>query len=204
MTFKQLELQYARDALEPYISKEVIHYHFDKHTTKYFEKANELAKGTVYQDKPIEEVISRNSVMKMDTVLFNNISQAYNHQFYFKCLAPEDKVGVPSKELADAIAVAFDSMAKFKEEFIDKATKFFGSGWIWLVYKDGQVTLKTTPNANSPLTEANTTPLLVCDLWEHAYYLDSPADRPAYLKAFWHVINWNFVNENFKKATNQG
>lgn len=203
MAFTLPKLEYAQDALEPHISKEVVHFHYDKHTKKYFEKANELAKGTVFASKSLDDVISKTSVLKMDTALFNNVSQAFNHAFYWKCLAPTDKVGKPSEALAEAIKEQFETVAKFKAEFIEQATKAFGSAWVWAVLKDGKVQIKTTPNANSPLTEQNSIPLFVCDVWEHAWLYDEKfwANKPAYLQAFWHVLNWNFVNENFENAT---
>lgn len=205
MAFTLPKLDYAEDALEPHISEDVVHYHYGKHTAKYFEKANELAKGTIFANKQLDDVISKDSVIKMDTALFNNVSQAFNHAFYWKCLAPASDVGKPSDELNSAIEEQFDTFAKFKDDFIEKATKAFGSAWVWLVLKDGKVQIKVTPNANSPLTETKSVPLLNCDIWEHAYLYDERfwANRPAYLNAYWTVINWNFVNENFKNATSK-
>lgn len=203
MAFELPKLEYAEDALEPHISKQTVQYHYGKHTKKYFEMANKLAKGTVFENKSIDDVISKTSVIKMDTILFNNVSQAYNHAFYWKCLAPADKVGKPSAELTKAINHAFGSLAKFKDQFIESANKGFGSGWAWLVYKDSKLQIKITPNANSPLTDSGSIPLFNCDFWEHAWYTQYPADRPAYLEAFWHVLNWNFVNDNFAATTKE-
>lgn len=198
--FEMPKLKYAEDALEPHISAEVVKFHYHKHTQKYFDTANELIKGTVFADKSFEEVISKDSLLKMDSKLFNNVSQAWNHAFYWDCLTPASQSGNPSKELSDAFDETFGSFDEFVKVFTDKATKFFGSGWCWLVMKDGNLSIKTTPNANSPLTEKGATPLLTCDVWEHAHYLQYPADRAAYVKAFWNVVNWDFVNENYKKG----
>lgn len=198
--FEMQPLKYAEDALEPHISAEVIKYHYHKHTAKYFEKANELAKGTLFAGKTIDDIISKDTMIRMDTALFNNLSQAWNHTFYWDCLTPASQSGNPSDRLADAITEQYGSLETFANEFEDKAAKFFGSGWCWLVFKDNRLSIKTTPNATSPLTERGAVPLLVCDVWEHAHYLQYPADRAAYIKAFMHVINWDFVSANFDKA----
>lgn len=201
--FEMPELQYAEDALEPHISAEVIKYHYHKHTKKYFDTANELAKGTVFEGKDLQDVINKDTMIRMDTKLFNNVSQAWNHAFYWKCLTPASQSGNPSDKLKTALEEHFGSMEEFTKLFADKATKFFGSGWCWLVLKDGRLTIKTTPNAGSPLTEKGAIPLLTCDVWEHAHYLQYPADRAAYVKAFKNVINWEFVSKNFEDGTNE-
>lgn len=200
--FEMEKLKYAEDALEPHISADVIKYHYGKHTQKYFDTANDMAKGTVFEDKSLEDVIAKDTLLKMDSKLFNNVSQAWNHTFYWNCLTPASQSGNPSDKLSDALTEVFGSLDEFKKVFSDKATKFFGSGWCWLVLKDGALTIKTTPNANSPLTEKGAVPLLVCDVWEHAHYLQYPADRAAYVKAFWNVVNWEFVNENYERGMN--
>lgn len=200
MTFELPKLAYAEDALEPYISADVVKYHYGKHTKKYFDVANELAKGTVFETKSLDHVISKDSVIKMGTALFNNVSQAWNHAFYWQCLCPAKESSDPSKQLVDAIISQYQTFEKFKEEFDNKSIKFFGSGWTWVVWKDNRIQIKTTSNAGSPLTEQNSIPLLTCDLWEHAHYLQYPADRTAYIKAFWKVINWKFVNDNYAGA----
>jgi superoxide dismutase, Fe-Mn family len=198
--FEMLKLEYAEDALEPHISAEVIKYHYHKHTQKYFDTANELAKGTVFEGKDLRDVINKDTMIRMETKLFNNVSQAWNHAFYWKCLTPASSSGKPSEALEKAMVEHFGSVEEFSKEFADKATKYFGSGWCWLVWKDGRLVIKTTPNATSPLTEKDAKPLLGCDVWEHAHYLQYPADRAAYVKAFMNVINWDFVNKNFEEA----
>jgi Fe-Mn family superoxide dismutase len=201
MTFKLPPLLYKQNALEPHIAADVVKFHYGKHTKKYFEVASELAKGTVFEGKPLNEILTKGSVIKMDTALFNNASQAWNHAFYWQCLVPASESGNPSQSLSTAIDKQFQSFEAFKKEFTDKATKFFGSGWAWVVFKDGHIQIKTTPNAGNPLSETSSVPLLVCDLWEHAYYLQHPADRAAYITAWWNVVNWSFVSENFQEAT---
>lgn len=198
--FELPPLPYADDALEPHISADTIKYHYYVHTKKYFSTASELAEGTVFEGKSLEHVISRQASIKMETALFNNVSQAWNHAFYWKCMTPAEKSGKPSEELGTLIDDQFGSFREFSATFVDAATKFFGSGWCWLVFKNNRLYVKTTPNANSPLTEHNTHPLLVCDVWEHAYYPQHPADRASYVKSFMEVINWDFVSSNFRKA----
>jgi superoxide dismutase, Fe-Mn family len=200
MAFELPPLPYEQDALEPHLSADVVKYHYGKHTKKYFDVANELAKGTVFETQPLDHVISKDSVIRMGTALYNNVSQAWNHAFYWQCLCPESQSGDPSKQLVDAIIAQYQTFDKFKEEFDDKATKFFGSGWAWVMWKDNRIQIKTTPNAGSPLTERDTVPLLTCDLWEHAHYLQYPADRASYIKGFWNIVNWKFVSDNFKEA----
>lgn len=198
--FEMPELEYAEDALEPHISAEVIKYHYHKHTQKYFDTANELVKGTVFEGRDLQDVINKDTMIRMDTKLFNNVSQAWNHAFYWKCLTPASSSGKPSEALESAINDDFGSFDEFVKKFTDKSNKFFASGWCWLVLKDGRLTIKTTPNATSPLTEKDAIPLLVCDLWEHAHYLQHPADRAAYVKGFMNVINWGFVSKNFEEG----
>lgn len=203
MPFILPPLPYAEDALAPHLTSDVVNLHYGKHTKKYFDVATELAEGTLFEDKPLEEVLTKGSVIKMGTMLFNNLAQAWNHSFYWQCLIPAKQSGKPSDALSTAINAQFESFDQFKEEFTDKATKFFGSGWIWLVYKDNRVQIKTTPNAGNPLSDANSIPLLVCDLWEHAYLYQSDyfADRAKYIKAWWNVVNWEFVSTNFEKVS---
>lgn len=200
MAFDVPPLKFAEDALEPHISADTVRFHYGKHTKKYFEVANSLAKGTVYEDKTLEQVMTKDSLLRMESVLFNNVCQAWNHAFYWDCLTPPNKSGKPSDKLKSALDEAFGSYDDFVKKFEEKATKHFGSGWAWLVFKDGDLSIKTTPNAGSPLTDKGSIPLLTCDVWEHAYYLDYQNDRAGYVKKFWNVVNWEFVNERFERA----
>lgn len=185
------ELPYSKSALEPHISKETLEYHYGKHHKTYVDKLNELIKGTEFEKMTLEEIVKKSSEK-----IFNNAAQAWNHDFYWHCLAPRGG-GEPTGKVADAITKNFGSFAKFKEEFTNTAINTFGSGWAWLVKKsDGSLAIESTPNAKTPLTESNKTPLLTCDVWEHAYYIDYRNVRPEYLKAFWHLVNWEFVEKN--------
>ncbi|WP_237066030.1 superoxide dismutase [Fe] [Microbulbifer guangxiensis] len=186
------ELPYAMDALEPHISKETLEYHYGKHHKTYVDKLNGLLEGTADADKTLEEVIKSSS-----GGVFNNAAQVWNHTFYWNCLSPNGG-GEPTGAVAEAITKAFGSFEKFKEEFTNSAVNNFGSGWTWLVKKsDGSVAIVNTSNAGTPVTESDQTPLLTCDVWEHAYYIDYRNARPKYMEAFWKLVNWDFVNQNF-------
>ena len=180
-------LPYAQDALEPHISKETLEYHYGKHHKTYVDNLNKMIEATEFADKSLEDIV-RSSQGGM----FNNAAQVWNHTFYWNCLSPNGG-GEPTGKVADAINAAFGDFDKFKEEFTKTAVGTFGSGWGWLVQKaDGSVALVSTSNAATPLT-GDDTPLLTCDVWEHAYYIDYRNARPKYLEAFWNLVNWDFV-----------
>lgn len=185
-------LPYDRTALEPHISGETIDFHYGKHHRTYVDNLNKQIDGTEFADKPLEEIVRTSS-----GGMFNNAAQVWNHTFYWNCLAPKGG-GEPSGKLADAIAKAFGDFATFKEQFTDTAVKTFGSGWAWLVQRPGgELALVSTSNAATPLTGEDT-PLLTCDVWEHAYYIDYRNARPKYLEHFWNLVNWEFVAKNLK------
>ena len=180
-------LPYAQDALEPHISKETLEYHYGKHHKTYVDNLNKMIEGTEFADKSLEDI-----VRSSQGGTFNNAAQVWNHTFYWNCLSPNGG-GEPTGKVADAINAAFGDFDKFKEEFTKTAVGTFGSGWGWLVQKaDGSVALVSTSNAATPLT-GDDTPLLTCDVWEHAYYIDYRNARPKYLEAFWNLVNWDFV-----------
>ncbi len=186
------DLPYAKNALEPHISEETLEYHYGKHHQAYVTNLNNLIKGTEFEDKPLEEIIKAS-----EGGIFNNSAQVWNHTFYWNCLSPNGG-GEPTGAVADAIDKAFGSFADFKEQFSTSAVTNFGSGWTWLVRNDdGSVELLNTSNAGTPLTVAGKTPLLTCDVWEHAYYIDYRNMRPKYVEAFWNLVNWDFVNANY-------
>ena len=186
-------LPYDYDALEPYISRETLEFHHDKHHAAYVNKLNDLIRDTEYEDKSLVEIVK--SAPKGG--LFNNAGQTWNHTFYWRGMA-KGAGGRPDGELAKAIEGKWGSFDKFKEAFFASAVGQFGSGWAWLVKKsDGGVDVVSTANAETPLT-GNATPLLTCDVWEHAYYIDTRNARPKYLENWWNVVNWDFVKENFK------
>jgi Fe-Mn family superoxide dismutase len=192
MTFELPALPYAKDALAPHISAETLEFHYGKHHQTYITNLNNLvAADAQLQGLSLEEI-----VMKSSGGVFNNAAQVWNHTFYWNCLSPNGG-GEPTGELAVAITATFGSFAAFQEEFTKCAVTTFGSGWAWLVKNaDGSLALVSTSNAACPLTTGQT-PLLTCDVWEHAYYIDYRNARPAYLAAFWALVNWEFAASNF-------
>ena len=185
-------LPYAIDALAPHISQETLEFHHGKHHATYVTKLNAAIPGTEYENMDLEDIIKKSS-----GPVFNNAAQIWNHTFYWNSLTPNGG-GEPTGALADAINTAFGSFDAFKEEFTKCAVTTFGSGWAWLVKNfDGSLALVSTGNAGCPLTEGQT-PLLTCDVWEHAYYIDYRNARPKYLEAFWAMVNWDFASENFE------
>ncbi|HFE37130.1 MAG TPA: superoxide dismutase [Fe] [Gammaproteobacteria bacterium] len=188
------ELPYALDALEPHISKETLEFHYGKHHQTYVTNLNNLIKGTEFEDASLEAII-----LKSSGGIFNNAAQIWNHSFYWHCLAPNGG-GEPNGALADAIVETFGSFADFKAAFSKTAITTFGSGWGWLVKNgDGSLALSSTRNADTPMT-AGQTALLTCDVWEHAYYIDYRNARPQYVEAFWSLVNWDFVTQNFESS----
>lgn len=193
MAFELPKLPYTTDALAPYISQETIEFHYGKHHQTYVTNLNNLVVGTEFEGKSLEEI-----VMKSSGGIFNNAAQVWNHTFYWNCLAP-NAGGKPTGELLAAIEKTFGSFEQFKEDFSKTAITTFGSGWAWLVKTaQGELKLVSTSNAATPLTEGHT-PLLTCDVWEHAYYIDYRNARPKYVEDFFHLINWEFVATQFAK-----
>ena len=190
------ELPYANNALEPYISAETIAFHYGKHHQTYVTKLNELIKGSEFEDASLENIVKKSS-----GAIFNNAAQVWNHTFYWHGLKPntsETPRGIPSSgKLAEAINAKWGSAEAFKTAFTQCAVTTFGAGWAWLVKKeDGTLDLVSTSNAATPLT-SNAKPLLTCDVWEHAYYIDYRNARPDYVEKFWNIIDWGFVEKNF-------
>jgi Fe-Mn family superoxide dismutase len=184
------ELPYAKNALEPHISEETLEYHYGKHHATYVNKLNTLVGGTEFESMSLEDIIN-----KASGGIFNNAAQVWNHTFYWNCLSPNGG-GEPEGELATAIEKAFNSFDEFKKQFTESAIGNFGSGWTWLVKNaDGQLEIVNTGNAGNPMTDGKK-PLLTCDVWEHAYYIDYRNARPSYLDAFWNLVNWKFVSAN--------
>jgi Fe-Mn family superoxide dismutase len=181
------DLPYEKNALEPHISAETLDYHHDKHHATYVTNLNNLIKDTEFADKSLEEIVTSAPAGG----IFNNAAQVWNHTFYFNCMSP-DGGGEPGGALADAINAKFGSFADFKQAFTTSAATNFGSGWTWLVLKDGELEIVNTSNAGCPLTDGMK-PLLTVDVWEHAYYIDKRNARPAYLDSWWNLVNWDFV-----------
>jgi Fe-Mn family superoxide dismutase len=189
MKHELMTLPYALDALEPLMSKETLEFHYGKHHQTYVNNLNNLIAGTKFENSTLVEI-----VLESEGGLFNNSAQVYNHDFFWKGLTPTQGE-IPSK-VEEVLCKTFGSVEKFKEEFTAKAIGQFGSGWAWLVQDENQeLKIVTTSNAANPLTQ-NLKPILVCDVWEHAYYIDVRNARPKFLENFWKLVNWNFVEEN--------
>ncbi|MFT7234684.1 MAG: Fe-Mn family superoxide dismutase [Methylophagaceae bacterium] len=191
MAYELPALPYADDALEPTISAETIGFHYGKHHQTYVTNLNNLVPGTEFEGLSLEDII-----MKADGGIFNNAAQIWNHTFYWNGLTPNGRDSVTG-DLAAAIDTTFGSFAEFKALFSKSAATNFGAGWTWLVKNEaGSLEIVNTTNAGNPLT-AGYTPLLTCDVWEHAYYIDFRNARPKYVEAFWGLVNWEFVTDNF-------
>lgn len=185
------KLPYAEDALEPHISAETLQFHYGKHHATYVDKLNGMIPGTEFESATLEEIIQGAS-----GGLFNNAAQVWNHTFYWNCLSPNGG-GMPSPGIGAAIDQAFGSFEAFKDEFAAAAVGNFGSGWTWLVKNNtGGLEIVNTDDAENPMTQ-DKLPLLTCDVWEHAYYIDYRNKRPDYVAAFWHLVNWEFVANNY-------
>lgn len=185
------ELPYTLDALSPHISQETLEYHYGKHHQTYVTKLNGLIEGTDFAEASLEELI-----LKASGGIFNNAAQIWNHTFYWNSLSP--KSTGPSGDLEIALTQTFGSIDEFKAKFTEQALALFGAGWTWLVKNPDENTLEiiNTSNAGNPMTDSQT-PLLTCDVWEHAYYIDVRNARPKYLENFWEIVNWDFVAKNF-------
>jgi Fe-Mn family superoxide dismutase len=190
MAFVLPELPYSRDALAPRISSETIDFHYGKHHQAYVDNLNKLVPGTEWESTGLDEI-----VRGAGGGIFNNAAQVWNHSFYWQCLSPNGG-GQPGGDLANAIAAAFGDFAGFREAFSTAAATHFGSGWAWLIRgAGGGLEIVSTANADNPMCDG-ATPLLTCDVWEHAYYIDYRNARPAYIEAFWELVNWDFVAGN--------
>jgi Fe-Mn family superoxide dismutase len=192
MPFTLPELPFPIDALAPHISKETLEFHWGKHHRTYVDNLNNLTKGTANESKSLEELIT-----SAEGGIFNNAAQVWNHTFYWKSMKPQGG-GEPKGALLDAIKAGFKDVAGFKEAFSKAAVGQFGSGWAWLIKgKDGKLAIETTSNAGCPIKDGKT-PLLTCDVWEHAYYIDYRNARAKYVEAWWNLVNWDFAAGNLK------
>ncbi|NRH20970.1 superoxide dismutase [Fe] [Candidatus Gracilibacteria bacterium] len=184
-------LPYLLDSLAPYISRETLEYHYGKHHQTYVDNLNKLIPGTEYENMNLEEIIGKSS-----GGIFNNAAQIWNHTFYFESLTPVFDI-LHLGDFLNAINEKWGTIENFQVEFNKAALANFGSGWTWLVRKsDGSLDIISTSNALTPITTENT-PLLTCDVWEHAYYIDYRNARAKYLENFWHVVNWAKIEERF-------
>lgn len=200
MAFELPPLPYAPDALAPNIDAKTMEIHHGKHHGGYVSKLNDAVKGTEMEDKSIDELMRQ--VSKYPGAVRNNGGGHYNHSLFWKVLSPNGG-GKPSGELAAAIDAAFGSYDAFKEKFAAAAATRFGSGWAWLVSKNGKLMVTSTPNQDNPLMDVadeQGVPLLGLDVWEHAYYLNYQNRRPDYIASFWNVVNWDQVAKNYAAA----
>ncbi|PIW29748.1 MAG: superoxide dismutase [Fe] [Rhodospirillales bacterium CG15_BIG_FIL_POST_REV_8_21_14_020_66_15] len=198
MTFKLPDLPYAADALLPYMSEQTLNIHHGKHHKGYVDKLNAAVKGTDYEGLDLLDVV-RGAHEKGDTDVFNNAAQAWNHGFFWLCMSP-DRLDAPGGKLASRIEETFGSLPHLRTKFISEGMARFGSGWVWLVEEsDGTLDVVSTANGGLPQA-AGQKPLLTCDLWEHAYYLDYQNARQKYLEAFFdHLADWTFAAGCFEK-----
>lgn len=196
MAFELPPLPYAKNALEPHVSKETLEFHHGKHHAKYVKTLNQLVSGTEFASMPLEEIVRKAEPGK----LFDNAGQHWNHSFFWNCLSPDGGKD-PAGELRSALEKQFGSVDDFRKKFTEAANAIFGSGWAWLVREsDGKLAVQTTANAENPLIHRKTMPLLTCDMWEHAYYLDYRNEKKKWLEAFWNVVDWEFVASQLKKG----
>ncbi|OOC58915.1 superoxide dismutase [Paenibacillus ihbetae] len=201
MAFQLPPLPYANDALEPHIDAQTMEIHHDRHHNTYVTNLNAaLESAPELQDKSLEELISNLDAVpeSIRTAVRNNGGGHANHSLFWEVIGPNGG-GQPTGALADAINNELGGFDKFKEDFTKAATTRFGSGWAWLVVKDGKLAVTSTPNQDSPLMEGQT-PLLGLDVWEHAYYLKYQNKRPDYISAFWNVVNWEEVGKRYESA----
>ena len=197
MPFTLPELPYSHDALSPYMSKETLEFHHDKHHQAYVTNGNNLLKGTEFEDKSVEEVVTGS--FGKNQGLFNNAGQHYNHTHFWKWMKPNGG-GTPSGAVEKALTESFGSLDAAHKAFIDAGTTQFGSGWAWFAVKDGKIQAMKTPNGENPLVHG-ATPILGVDVWEHSYYIDYRNRRPDYLKAFLeNLVNWDHVDELYQAA----
>jgi superoxide dismutase, Fe-Mn family len=192
-------LPYEFQALEPQISEDTLKFHYEKHHAGYVKKLNELIKNSPYDKLLLEEIVFESAQNPSDKKIYNNAAQTWNHSFYWNCMTPKSALE-PSKEFQKLLEKQFGSVSQFQEQFTQACLDLFGSGWVWLV-KDSDEGLSILPmeNAENPILLGKT-PLLVCYVWEHAYYLDYQNQRNEYLKCFVKMINWDFVESNYQKS----
>lgn len=191
MKFELPPLPWAANALEPIISAKTIEFHYGKHHQAYVNNLNNLLPGSPFEKAPLEQI-----VVEAEGGIFNNAAQVWNHTFYWNCLTPKGG-GQPNGDLMDAIVRDFTSFEEFQKQFTQAAVTLFGSGWAWLsADEDGKLVITQESNAGNPMRKG-LEPLLTCDVWEHAYYLDKQNRRPDYIADFWKLVDWEAVSERY-------
>ena len=200
MAYEVPDLPYDYSALEPHIDEQTMRIHHDKHHQAYVDKANAALEGTEWADKPVEEVLANLSSLPADKQgpVRNNAGGHANHSLFWTILGPNGG-GTPSGDLAAAIDNAFGSFDAFKQQMVDAGVNRFGSGWAWLVLDNGRLSVTSSANQDSPISDGQT-PLLGIDVWEHAYYLKYQNRRPEYLENWWNVVNWDAVQKRYESA----
>ncbi|MBK1724229.1 superoxide dismutase [Thiocystis violacea] len=194
MSHRLPDLPYPADALEPRMSSETLSLHHGKHHATYVDKLNALIKGTVFGDAALSDIVAQ-----AHGGIFNNAAQAWNHAFFWNCLRP-DGGGDPRGDLAAAIDRDFGGADALRQEFSSQLTTLFGSGWVWLARdSDGTLSVESRGNAGNPITDGKL-PILTCDIWEHAYYVDYRNQKKDYIDAFWQLVNWDFAATNFNRG----
>ncbi|HEX4199263.1 MAG TPA: superoxide dismutase [Caulobacteraceae bacterium] len=197
------DLPYGYDALEPVISGRTMHFHHDKHHATYVKTLNELLEKAGKSPESLEQAIT-DAAKAGEKKLFNNAAQAWNHTFFWSSMTPDRER--PAGDLGKAIDAAFGGLDELKKTFVSEGAAHFGSGWVWLVAdKDGGLKVQSTHDADDTVLQTDLTPLIVCDLWEHAYYLDHQNDRKGFLEAWFDALpHWEFAGYQFAAATGQG
>lgn len=194
------ELPYEYDALEPYIDAQTMEIHYSRHHKTYFDKFMAAISGTELEQKPLEDIFA--SISQHPPVIRNNGGGYYNHIVYWQCMSPSPQ-SKPTGDLATKIDEKYGNLDEFKQQFSDAAVNTFGSGFVWLIVKDGNIEITSTPNQDNPLMETSSRqgfPILALDVWEHAYYISYRNRRPDYINAWWNVVDWKVVEENYLSA----
>lgn len=194
--FKLRALPYPKKSFVDFLSATTLDFHYGKHHQSYINNLNNLIKGGEFENMPLYDIIKKSS-----GAIFNNAAQVYNHDFYWDCITPN--ASAMSAELESALESSFGGVSAFKEQFLTAATTLFGSGWCWLVLNDNKLEILQTSNATTPIIE-DKIPLLVVDVWEHAYYIDYKNARPAYLERYFYYIHWEFVSKAYQWALKEG
>jgi superoxide dismutase, Fe-Mn family len=193
-------LPYPAGALEPHISRRTLELHHDAHHKKYVDNVNAMIEGTPNANKTLEQLVRESAGKARTKKLFNNAAQAWNHSFFWQCMTPENGGGAPKGSIEDQVGSNFGSYDAFRDAFLKTATAQFGSGWAWLIANKGKLEVVSTSNAEIPMGQG-VVPLLTCDVWEHAYYLDYQNKRERFVEAFLdHLANWQLANERFERV----
>lgn len=193
---KIIELPFEKRALEPVLSEHAVTLHYEKHHQVYVDTTNKLIKDTIYKDESLEHIVKHSK-----GPIFNNAAQVWNHNFYWNCLTPQSDMWEESGEIRAKIEEQFESLETFQEQFINVAARLFGSGWCWLI-EDSEthaLKIKQYSNADTPLTEDNIVPLLIIDVWEHAWAYQYENDKKRYLTEIWKIVNWDFVRRQYTR-----